>query len=133
MTNANAPGLESPSPAFICEHCRNTIPGEAPGTAHRNHCPQCLWSLHVDLKIGDRRSGCRGPMEPVAIHVQYNGEWSILHRCRRCGLIRANRIAGDDNEYLLLSLALRPLARPPFPLDRIGTALPMKGGADHEP
>jgi ribosome biogenesis GTPase / thiamine phosphate phosphatase len=31
-----------------------------------------------------------------------------------------NRIAGDDNELLLVSLALRPLARPPFPLHRLG-------------
>jgi hypothetical protein len=121
MTNSNEPGfgIGIPSPAFICEHCHNTIPGEAPGTAHRNHCPHCLWSLHVDLKIGDRRSGCRGPMEPIAVQVQNNGEWALIHRCRRCGLIRTNRIAGDDNAYLLLSMAMRPLARPPFPLDRI--------------
>jgi ribosome biogenesis GTPase len=59
-------------------------------------------------------------MEPIAIGIQPNGEWSLVHRCRRCGMIRMNRIAGDDNEVLLVSMALRPLARPPFPLDRIG-------------
>jgi hypothetical protein len=30
-----------------------------------------------------------------------------------------NRIAGDDNEPALLSLAAQPMARPPFPLDRL--------------
>ena len=74
----------------------------------------------MDLKTGDRRSSCRGPMEPIAIGIQPNGEWSLVHRCTRCGMIRMNRIAGDDNEVLLISMALRPLARPPFPLDKIG-------------
>ena len=42
-------------------------------------------------------------------------------------MIRMNRIAGDDNEVLLVSMALRPLARPAFPLDRIGGALVAAG------
>jgi hypothetical protein len=108
-----------PDPAFICEHCRQTVPGAAPGTDHRNHCPWCLWSLHVDLGPGDRRCGCKGLMEPIAIWVRRGGEWAILHRCTRCTAVRGNRIAGDDNELALMSLAARPLARPPFPLDRL--------------
>ena len=124
MTRDCSPNAGMPGPAFLCTHCHNTIPGSAPGTIHRNHCPHCLWSLHVDLKTGDRRSSCRGPMEPIAIGIQSNGEWSIVHRCTRCGMIRMNRIAGDDNEVLLVSMALRPLARPPFPLDKIGVSVP---------
>ena len=120
MTRVFPPNAGMPGPAFLCTHCDHTIPGSAPGTAHRNHCPHCLWSLHVDLKTGDRRSACRGPMEPISIGIQANGEWFLLHRCQRCGMIRMNRIAGDDNEVLLVSMALRPLARPAFPLDRIG-------------
>jgi len=56
-------------------------------------------------------------MEPIAVSVRRGGEWIIIHRCRECGALRANRIAGDDNELALLSLAVRPLAQPPFPLD----------------
>ncbi len=113
--------------AFPCAHCGQIVSMTAPGTRHRNHCPHCLWSLHVDLRSGDRRSGCRGEMEPVGIEVRYDDEWALLHRCRACGLIRANRLAGDDNALVLISLALRPLARPPFPLDlvaRSGGILP---------
>jgi len=102
---------------FVCEHCGRVVPGNPLGTEHRNHCPWCLWSLHVDMKIGDRRSGCRGLMEPIAISVRYKGEWAIVHRCRKCQVIRTNRVIGDDNELALLSLAVRPLAQPPFPLD----------------
>ncbi len=60
-------------------------------------------------------------MEPIAIWVRQRGEWSIVHRCTDCGAIRGNRIAGDDNELALLSLAARPNAQPPFPLDRLTT------------
>ena len=122
MTRDLPPTAGLPGTAFLCTHCDRAIPGTAPGTVHRNHCPHCLWSLHVDLATGDRRSACRGPMEPIAIGIRPDGEWSILHRCQRCGLIRTNRIAGDDNDVLLMSMALRPLARPPFPLERLGCA-----------
>jgi hypothetical protein len=101
---------------FLCRNCGLTVPMESAGTDHRNHCPGCLWSLHVDIQTGDRLSGCQSLMDPIAVWVRSNGEWAIVHRCRKCGTLRTNRIAGDDNEVLLISLALRPLAMPPFPL-----------------
>jgi ribosome biogenesis GTPase len=58
-------------------------------------------------------------MEPIAVWAKQKGEWSIIHRCTKCGALRSNRIAGDDNEALLLSLAVRPIALPAFPLDRV--------------
>lgn len=105
--------------AFTCLHCGAVISPTPEGSKHRNHCPHCLWSRHVDLRTGDRRSGCRGPMEPVGIWVRPDGEWALLHSCRTCGLIRANRIAGDDDNRALLALALTPLTRPAFPLDNV--------------
>ena len=74
----------------------------------------------MDIRPGDRRSGCRSSMEPIGVWVRGKGEWALLHRCRECGMIRSNRIAGDDNSLALMSLALRPLAQPPFPLDSLG-------------
>ncbi len=56
-------------------------------------------------------------MEPIGIEVRLDAEWAIIHRCTGCGVLRTNRCAGDDHELALLSLALRPLARPAFPLD----------------
>jgi hypothetical protein len=58
-------------------------------------------------------------MEPIAIAVRRGGEWIIVHRCNGCGEIHTNRIAGDDNPVVLVHLAVRPLASPPFPLDRL--------------
>ncbi len=108
-----------PESGFVCRHCGRAVPPDACGTSHRNHCPWCLRSLHVDIRTGDRRSSCRGVMDPVAISVRPNREWVIIHRCRDCGTLRENRVAGDDNELALLSLAVRPMASPPFPLEAL--------------
>lgn len=102
---------------FHCIRCNYSITDLAFGTRHRNHCPRCLWSRHLDDEPGDRACPCAQPMEPISIEVRRDGEWSIIHRCTGCGMLRTNRIAGDDHEMALLALALRPLARPAFPLD----------------
>lgn len=105
---------------FVCIGCGAKVPLEAVGTTQRNHCPACLWSRHLDLIPGDRAAACGGAMEPISVWVRKGGEWAILHRCGSCGVIHANRVAGDDNEIKLLSLAVKPLSQPPFPLDRLG-------------
>jgi hypothetical protein len=58
-------------------------------------------------------------MEPIAISVRGDGEWVLVHRCTGCDAVHLNRSAGDDNPLLLLRLAVLPLARPPFPIERI--------------
>lgn len=85
------------------------------GGSQRNHCPLCLHSAHVDVRPGDRSANCGSTMEPISIWVR-GGEWVLLHRCLGCGVIHSNRIAADDNEIALMSLAARPLGRPAFPL-----------------
>jgi uncharacterized protein YcbX len=96
---------------------------DAPGTQHRNHCPSCLWSRHVDDDVpGDRAADCLSAMEPISICVRADGEWALVHRCGGCGEVHVNRIAGDDNPLALMHLAVRPLAQPPFPLEWLLTA-----------
>jgi hypothetical protein len=97
------------------------------GTRHRNHCPLCLWSRHVDRKSGDRAADCGARMEPIAVWVQPGGEWALVHRCVHCQALKSNRIAGDDNEFVLMSLASRPIALPPFPLEPLGKG---RGGGE---
>jgi hypothetical protein len=104
--------------SFRCLHCRLDVSLRAPGTNHRNHCPNCLHSKHVDDAIpGDRASDCHARMEPLAIAVRGGGEWVLIHRCAGCGELSANRVAGDDNPLVLVRVATRPLAQPPFPLE----------------
>lgn len=89
---------------FICAHCGVTVPEHAFGTHQRNHCPHCLRSLHVDIAVGDRRSLCQGIMDPISLWVRHGEELALLHRCRRCGFIRSNRVAGDDDRLELRRL-----------------------------
>ena len=75
--------------------------------------------MHVDNEPGDRESGCGSIMDPVAVWVRKNGEWAVIHRCRRCGELSSNRVAADDNPMKLMSIAMKPLCLPPFPLEKI--------------
>jgi hypothetical protein len=52
-------------------------------------------------------------MEPIAVTVRGEGRWMLIHRCTRCGRLRMNRAAADDNVLLLMQLAALPLANPP--------------------
>lgn len=101
---------------FTCKVCGASVPQEGAGGEHRNHCPKCLSSVHLDIEPGDRASECGGVMEPIGVWVRKNGEWALIHRCRLCGELHSNRIAADDNPTLLMSIAVKPLAMPPFPL-----------------
>lgn len=105
--------------SFICRNCGWLVSPDGSGTCHRNHCPNCLYSMHLDIDPGDRESDCGGIMEPISVWVRSKGEWAVIHRCKRCGYLSSNRIAADDNPAKLLSIALKPLGQPPFPLERI--------------
>ncbi|WP_307624405.1 RNHCP domain-containing protein [Nocardia lijiangensis] len=99
--------------AFRCIGCRMAVSVVAPGTAHRNHCPHCLSSRHVDGRIpGDRASACGARMAAVSLSARADGEWLLVHECAACGALKANRIAGDDNALALMRIAVRPLADP---------------------
>ena len=115
--------------SFTCKVCSRLVVPAGAGSAHRNHCPNCLSSLHVDIEPGDRESDCGGVMEPVAVWVRKGGEWAIVHRCRRCGGLSSNRVAADDNPMKLMSIAMKPLCEPPFPLERIREMTDLMGGA----
>lgn len=105
--------------SFTCKQCGRLVVYAGAGSGHRNHCPYCLTSLHLDVEPGDRAAGCGGRMEPIGVWVRKGGEWAIIHRCRRCGALSSNRTAADDNPLKLMSIALRPLAEPPFPVEQI--------------
>ena len=96
-----ADGRES----FKCGRCRAFVGPTVSGGRHRNHCPLCLTSRHVDdRRPGDRASPCRALMAPVGVFSRPKGEQVILHRCNGCGLERHNRVAADDHPLALLRL-----------------------------
>ena len=116
------------SETFTCKVCGRIVVPEGAGTQHRNHCPYCLSSQHLDIEPGDRQANCGGVMDPIAVWVRKNGEWAIIHRCRICGALSSNRIAADDNPMKLMSLAMKPVSSPPFPLEHIEEMTRLMGG-----
>lgn len=116
--------------SFSCANCGKEIHPDGAGSNHRNHCPYCLYSLHVDEEPGDRKASCHGKMEPIAVVSREDGDWSILHRCMRCGKLNLNRVLADDNPVLLMQLAVKPLASPPFPLSYLEHFLQENAGSE---
>ena len=84
---------------FICENCGK----EVVGNGYTNHCPHCLYSKHVDINPGDRDSNCGGIMEPVDVEIK-NGDYVIIHQCKKCGFIRKNKMCTNDNFETLLKI-----------------------------
>ncbi len=89
---------------FTCDRCGTFVEGDG----YTNHCPQCLWSKHVDVHPGDRAATCGGPMEPVELEVR-NGTEAIVQRCLLCGHTRKNKRQEEDSVEALIALSqVRP-------------------------
>lgn len=87
----------------------------------------------MDIEPGDRAADCGGIMDAVAVWVRKDGEWAIVHRCRRCGALSSNRVAADDNPVKLMGIAMKPLCEPPFPVERIQELTEVLLGDNHNP
>ena len=81
--------------SFDCEHCGAEVLPLKNGSV-RNHCPQCLYSKHVDIQPGDRACTCLGVMKPVGLEQSGKKGWVIVHECQSCGFKGRNRAALDD-------------------------------------
>ncbi len=88
---------------FVCEHCGRYVP-PAKGTI-RNHCPFCLYSKHVDIYPGDRAEVCRGLMKPLC-YLERKGQLYLKHKCTKCGTVKVNKVADDDNVDELFQLPM---------------------------
>ncbi|MFE3326587.1 RNHCP domain-containing protein [Streptomyces sp. NPDC059176] len=106
---------------FTCEHCGRHVAALTNGS-YRNHCPHCLYSLHVDDRPGDRMNDCRALMRPVAVERHSAKGFMIVHQCTGCGTRRRNRVAddpcqSDDLEQVLVLMRTdhgrRQAGRPP--------------------
>lgn len=85
---------------FVCEKCG----AEVVGDGFTNHCPQCLWSKHVDIEPGDRKATCGGMMRPTEI-VKEGKEYSVIHVCEKCGFSKKNKLQKEDNFDMVLQIS----------------------------
>jgi len=86
---------------FICEVCGTAVKGNG----YTNHCPNCLWSKHVDEEIpGDRKSNCLGLMKPIGLETK-GQEYIITHQCEKCGKTIKNKSSSKDNFEKVIKLS----------------------------
>lgn len=101
-------GKKEENAQFICASCkRHVLPLQ--NGSYRNHCPFCLTSLHVDNIPGDRKNGCHGLMKPLRLVYRPNKGWQVVHKCKKCGHEKANKIAEGclqpDNWDIIIGLS----------------------------
>lgn len=86
---------------FTCEVCGASVIG----SGYTNHCPNCLWSKHVDQDVpGDRNSTCKDLMEPVEVEIKA-GKYTLTHRCQKCGKVSKNKSEENDNFKKILEIS----------------------------
>ncbi len=90
---------------FICENCKKKV--QPLGYSCRNHCPYCLHSKHVDINPGDRAETCKGDLEPISVEINSKKGYIIIFKCKKCGAIRKNKAAIDDNMELIINLSVK--------------------------
>lgn len=109
---------------YCCPVC-GWFPAEHETEHEWEHCPNCLSSRHEENEDG---AECGGTLEPVSIWVKPNGDWEIIQRCRRCGAWKSTPLHEDDSPIKALAVASRPLAAPPFPIEKLEQLTALMGG-----
>jgi len=85
---------------FICIQCGALVASLINGS-YRNHCPHCLYSIHIDNTPGDRANNCLGLLKPIGIRLHSKKGYQIIHHCMICGEEKINRTAPDDFDALI--------------------------------
>ena len=86
---------------FECDVCQTHVKGNG----YTNHCPNCLWSRHVDNTPGDRAATCGGMMRPIAAEKSGDG-FIITHRCEKCGKTIRQHTTDADNMDEIIRLSV---------------------------
>jgi hypothetical protein len=90
---------------FVCGNCGCKVLG----TGYTNHCPNCLWSRHVDIEPGDRANPCNGLLQPIGIETK-GGEYIIVHQCQKCGEKTRCKSSPQDNQEEIILLSQNPVS-----------------------
>lgn len=97
--------------SFICKRCHKHVMAVTNGS-YRNHCPFCLYSVHVDNQPGDRGQECHGLMKPINVVFNSKKGFQIVQQCLQCGIKKVNVLAlntiQEDNYDLIIQLQRHP-------------------------
>lgn len=90
--------------SFICENCGFSV--NKLGYSCRDHCPNCLYSKHVDINPGDRSNHCQGLLKPISME-KFKDTFKIIYKCEKCCKEHKNIMAKDDNINVLINLSVQ--------------------------
>lgn len=88
---------------FTCDNCETFVVGNG----YTDHCPNCLYSKHVDINPGDRKNSCHGIMKPIAAEVRKD-DYKIHYECEKCGEKHKVKSAPEDNFDVIIELIKKP-------------------------
>lgn len=96
---------------FTCAVCGAAVPPL--GYTARDHCRECLCSLHLDNNPGDRAlaESCGGVLRPVSVEQNKKG-MQLVYKCDKCGAVKKNITADDDNYDLIVEISARGVKLP---------------------
>lgn len=77
---------------FTCARCGAKVAGRG----FTDHCPECLWGMHVDINPGDRLSQCHGLMRPISIAFDRKN-YIISYRCMKCAVVKRVIASPEDS------------------------------------
>lgn len=89
---------------FNCLNCGKSV--TPLGYTARDHCPNCLYSMHVDINPGDRKETCHGLLQPIGIEKSKKDKYKIICKCTKCNKIIKNITAIDDNMDEIIKLSV---------------------------
>lgn len=87
---------------FICENCHHEV--QKLNYTARDHCPNCLYSKHVDIMPGDRQNKCQGLLKPIGIE-KFKDTYKIIYECEKCHNKHKNIMANNDNYDKIIELS----------------------------
>ena len=87
---------------FTCRNCGKEV--TPLGYTSRDHCPYCLHSIHIDIVPGDRANTCLGTLRPISVESSSKKGYIITYRCDKCGEIKRNKMADDDDFSVMLEI-----------------------------
>lgn len=85
---------------FTCIMCSKHIEG----TGYTNHCPYCLYSIHIDVYPGDRQEQCHGIMKPIDIVTRGGEPVDVIHQCQKCFITKTNKLSEGDSMDAVITI-----------------------------
>lgn len=85
---------------FVCIKCGKLVEGNG----YTNHCPECLYSIHIDKNPGDRQEQCHGLMKPIDILTKGGDPKYVVHQCTICKMTKRNSISKLDSSQAIIDV-----------------------------